>query len=85
MNAFPLLIFLAGVTWAITRSAKRLVTVLWIVGSIVVIIGLLWVLSLAMPYEASVLGHAAATLVLLIPAAVGVIHARRTLKPPISV
>jgi hypothetical protein len=76
MNALPLAIFLAGVIWAITQSAKRLMTVLWIVGSIAVVIGLLWVLSLAMPYGAGVLGHAAAFLVLVIPAVVGVGHAR---------
>jgi hypothetical protein len=80
MNALPPLIFLAGVAWAIAQSAKRLMTVLWIAGSIVAVIGVMLVLSLAMPDEAWVLGHATASLVLLIPAIVGVGHARATLR-----
>ena len=88
MNALPLAIFLAGVIWAITKSAKRLITALWIVSSIAVVVGLLWVLSLALPYGTDILGHAAAPLVLLIPAVVGVGHARahrRSVDPPGSV
>jgi len=85
MSALPLVVFLAGTIWAISQSAKRLMTVLWILGSIVVVLGLMWVLSLAMPYGAEVLGHAAAPLVLFIPAIVGVGHARaHRRKVPLS-
>src|SRR5438876_9823869 len=76
MTALPLLIFIMAASWAITQSAKRWITALWIVVSTAVVIGLAYVLSLAMPYGAAILGHAAAPLCLLVPSVVAVAHAR---------
>lgn len=76
MKAVPLLIFVVAVSWAISQSAKRWMTVLWIVASIAIVIVLAFVLSLAMPYGAEILGHAAAPLIFIIPSIVGVGHAR---------
>lgn len=86
MNALPLVVFLGGAIWAITKSAKRLITVLWIVGSFAAVVGLMWVLSLAMPYGAEILGRAAAPVALMVPAVAGVGHARvnRRKVPAIS-
>ncbi len=76
MNSFAFLVYLTLVIWAITQSTKRWITLLWIISSIAVTIGVFWLLSLMLPYGAAILGHVALPVSMLISGLIGVNHMR---------
>ncbi|HKW19725.1 MAG TPA: hypothetical protein VJO35_19605 [Terriglobales bacterium] len=76
MSALPLVIFLVATIWSISQSSKRVLTVVWIISSLGVVVGLLWVLSVLVPYGPGVLGHAAAPASFLTSAIFGIGHAK---------
>jgi len=82
MNAIPAVLYLVVVAWAIAESAKRLMTVLWILVSLAAVVGLMWVLSLIWTFGAEVVAHVTVIVALLISAFVGVSHMRAHRRGP---
>ena len=75
--------YLVAVVWAVMESNNRWMTFLWTTGSLVAVIGVLWILSLIWPFAASILGDVAAILGLVISGFVGLNHMRaHRRKPP---
>lgn len=80
-GGIALLIYLAIVIWALTESAKRLMTLMWVIVTIGAILGVFMLLGQIMPWGAGVLGHAALPVCMAISAFVGVTHMRAHRRP----
>ncbi len=75
-GGIALLIYLVIVIWALTESAKRLMTLLWVIVAIATTLGLFMLLGEIMPWGTVILGHAALPVCIAISAFVGVTHMR---------
>jgi O-antigen/teichoic acid export membrane protein len=80
MTAVPLLFFIVVLTWAMTQSNKRWMTLLWMVVGLIGTVMILWLVSLFLPYGSAILGHTAASLSFFISGIVGIIHTRGNRK-----
>jgi len=81
MTGVPLLFFVAVVVWAVIQSSKRWMTLLWMVVGFIGTVGVLWLVSLLLPYGSGVLGHTAAALSFFISGMIGIVHTRGNRKP----
>jgi len=79
----PLIAYLVAVTWALMHSSKRWMTLLWIVGSLAVMLSLLYAASLIWPDLAGTLGYVAAIPTLLVSGLAGINHMRTHRRPDV--
>jgi hypothetical protein len=80
-NPIPLALYLLAVAWAIQNSAKRWVTLLWIIVGLGATLGVFFVLASIWPDTADVLGHVAVIPTLLVSALAGITHMRSHRRP----
>lgn len=84
MTALPAILYIAAVVYAIGESAKRWMTVLWILVSLIAVVAGLYLLSLIWPFGEGIFAYMALPLGFLISGFVGINHMRahrRTPKP----